>query len=477
MSMSNWAHKFLAAVAIGALVSSAALAQQVPQAPTQNPAVAAQTFAISTAPTPGGIPLTHFVIPDAKDQILRLVWRDRSAQYQLDAIGVYALATGTMMASGIPGLDGGALQEELNDLNASLSFSRSAGFTSAGFSAPNSEVAAVSEHLGRLIREPRLSEVQLRRRKNFLMNNLAANDRKPENFAGWILQRASLGNHPLNALNQLEPRDRLTSATVQDIENWQRTRLARSNLQAFVVGTMSRDDAAAMVDRLADELPKDAPVEPSIPVALKPMVKTVLLLAEVEQTQLRIGAPVNWSSRGEEGMARGLASSILGGGSQSRLFRAIRERLGAAYGASSGFETLSPEIGLFSMQAAVQHEKALDALAAFRTEYDEFRANGVMDDDVNPIKLRWQAGFRQSMRNTGSAIGALVSSYTSGNGIDAPNRYAARLASIDAAGINRRITERMPEKLATIIVAPKDIGFNADCTVRTVKEAVACLAP
>jgi zinc protease len=474
--MSHWARRLLATVAIGAMLSGAAGAQQIPQAPLLNAPAATPAFAISTAPTPGGIQLTHFIIADAKDQILRFVWRDRSAQYQPDNIGVYALATGTMLASGIPGLDGGALQEELNDLNASLSFSRGAAFTIAGFSAPNPEVAAVSTHFGRLIHEPRLSEVQLRRRKNFLINNLAAEDRKPENFSGRILRQASLGAHPLGALNDLEPRDRITSATVQDIESWRRTRLARANLHAFVVGVMSRDDAAAIVDRLAENLPKEAPVEPSIPVASKALTKTVLLIADVQQTQLRLGTPVLWNSYGEEGMARSLATSILGGGSQSRLFAAIRDRLGAAYGASAGFETRSPELGIFSMQASVQHEKALDALAAFHSEYAEFRAKGVKDDEVNPIKLRWQAGFRQSMRNPNSAISGLVNGYTSGEGINTPNRYAAQLASIDAAGINRRITVRMPEKLATIIVAPKDIGFNADCTVRTVKEAVACLA-
>jgi hypothetical protein len=81
------------------------------------------------------------------------------------------------------------------------------------------------------------------------------------------------------------------------------------------------------------------------------------------------------------------------------------------------------------------------------------------------------------MRNAGSAIGALVNGYVIADNPEVVNSYEERLARVGAAEVNQRITDRLPEKLATIIVAPKDIGFNADCTVRTVKEAVACLSP
>jgi zinc protease len=474
-AMSKLLKSVALALAVGTCLSVPVMAQTPQVQNKPDGAAPLAQGAILTGRTSGGIRMTFMSIPDAKELVVRFVWADRSVQYQPETLGAYALATSTIMASGYAGLDGGALQEELNDLNAGLFLSSGPAFAIAGFTAPNAEIKAVAQHFTRLVTEPRVSEVQLRRRKQFLLNSLTANDRSPESYSGRILRQASLGTHPVAAIGEMQPRERIMNASVGAIESWRKARLGRSNLHAFVIGQIRQEDAASLVDSFAEKLPQDASAEPPIPLAVKPHTKTVLVIAPVEQTQLQLGSAVAWDVAGEEGVARGLAATILGGGIQSRLFTAIRERLGAAYGASAGFDALSQNVALFSMRAAVQHDKALDALKAFRDEYGTFRSKGVTSEELNPIKQRWQAGFRQSLRVAGSAANVIVGAYTSENGPDWPNRYAGTLAGIDAAGINRRLAERMPEKLATIIVAPKDIGFNADCTVTTVAEAVACL--
>ena len=73
--------------------------------------------------------------------------------------------------------------------------------------------------------------------------------------------------------------------------------------------------------------------------------------------------------------------SALGLGKQSRLFRAIRSQLRAAYGFGAGMEPLTRQHRLLKMSGEVDTARLGEALATLRDAYEAFRLDGISDEE------------------------------------------------------------------------------------------------
>ncbi len=135
----------------------------------------------------------------------------------------------------------------------------------------------------------------------------------------------------------------ITSVELADVEAWRKAILARRNLIIVSAGPLTRRGAAALADRMVGDLPAESQEGEPVPFTLPPpRARTIVIERPVEQSVIVAGGPVRWASAGADGAARAMAMSVLGGGFRSRLYGAIREKLGAAYGASAG---VSPSPG------------------------------------------------------------------------------------------------------------------------------------
>ncbi len=260
------------------------------------------------------------------------------------------------------------------------------------------------------------------------------------------------------------------------MDAWRKAVLAKSNLTVVSAGPLPREAASALADRVFGDLPEDSregePVPFTLPAA---KARTIVIERPVEQSVIVAGGPVRWGSGGAEGAARAMALSVLGGGNRSRLFVAVRERLGAAYGASAGISQIAGANGVLAMESSVANEKVGEALAAMRQEYATFREGGVKPDEIEPIKRRMANSFAETMRRPGSAAGAIRGALLNGLPPDSPDRQVGWIRRQNVESVNALIRERLPDALTVIVVTPKAEGLGADCVIGGLDELQRCL--
>ncbi len=457
-------------------LTATALPAHAQQAPTA--ATSARSFAISDGRTPGGIRLVHILLKDEKDQSFSMAWRDRLIQHTPDKAGLLQLAPALVAVGGAGALDAGALEEELKDIGGYFSLSRGRTAAFGDVAAPREQFEATLKLLRSALMEPRLPTITLERRKRFLLNGRKANREKAESLAREAMTLALTGDHPLAATVGLTPLSTVSSITVADVDAWRKSILARSNLTVVSAGPLTREAASDLIDNTFGDLPeKDADKDGIAFQRVPTLAKTIVIESPVAQSAILAGGSVLWGGSGAEGVSRGLAMSVLGGGARSRLFIAVREKLGAAYGASAGISPILGRDGIFSMEAAVANDKVAVALAAMRAEYALFREKGVTADEIDPIKRRMVSGFPESMRRSGSASGLIRGAIQNGLPFDAPDRQIGWINAHTADGINAMLRERLPDKLMVVIVAPSAEGLGADCVIKQLDELKTCLAP
>ncbi|MFM9976368.1 MAG: M16 family metallopeptidase [Beijerinckiaceae bacterium] len=454
-----------------------AKAQTAPAfAPSTSAPPASTVYAISAGKTPGGISLVHLQIPEEKDQAFSFYWTDREIQHMPEKAGLLVLAPGLISIGGAGALDSGALEEELKDLGGFFSLSRGRSTALGDLFAPREQIEAVARLLQSALSEPRLPEITLTRRKRFLLNGLKASREKAENLAREALNLIVVGDHPIARTIHYLPQSTITDVSVADIEAWRKSVLRRG-LTIVAAGPLRREEAAALVDSTFGSLPEGTSTRAAIPLTLQSLAKTIVIERNVEQSVILSGAGVQWRSGGAEGISRNLAMNALGGSNRSQLFIAIREKLGAAYGASSSISSLLGRNSLFAMEASVANDKVGAALAAMRNEYQLFREKGVTAESIDPVKRRMISGFPDSMRKAGSAASIIRTGMINDLGPDAANQYQDWVREQTPERINSLIRERLPEALTTIIVTPSAQGLGADCVIRSIDELPRCQVP
>jgi zinc protease len=461
------------AACLGAALPS--LAQAPAVAPVETPAQP-RSYGISDGMTPGGIRLVHLPLPGEKDQVFALGWRDRLVLRQPEKAGLLTLAAGLVADGGAGALDAGALEEELRDLGAGLSLFRTRAATFGQVSAPAGEFEAAAMLLRSVLTEPRLPKISLERQKRFRLNDVRTARERASSIAQQALALSIVGDHPIAATIAFRPESTITSVEVADVEAWRKAVLAKGNLTVVSAGPMQREAAAALADRVFDGLPLESREGEMVPFTLPaPKAKTIVVERPVEQSVIVAGGPLRWRAGGEEGVSRSLAMSALGGGNRSRLFVAIREKLGAAYGASAGVSPLQGSLGVLAMEAAVGNDRVAEALAAMRSEYAGFRAQGVSAEEIEPVKRRMLNGLAETMRRPGPAAAAIRAAIFNGLPANAPDRQAAWIRRQTPEGVNALIRERLPEALTVVVVTPKAEGLGADCVIASLDDLARCL--
>jgi zinc protease len=440
------------------------------------PVVAQQaSFGITDARTGSGIRLVHLQIPGENTQSFAFAWADRHVLHNIPRLGLQSLAPTLLLTGGSTTLDGGAIEEDLKDLGVQVALRRTQSFTLGEWTGPPAAMAESGKILKMVAMQPRLPPKSLERSKRLMANSVAAARERNDNLASLAFARLLIGEQPLGALYSLEPLSRVTDVTPDDVDAWRRAVLARNNLTVVAAGPLSRAEAERLVDDVFGGLPESADIKSPLPfTALRPRM-TVVIERPGEQSVILMGQATRWNGT-TDGQARGLAMTVLGGGSSSRLFVAIREKLGAAYGAQAGISPLARGQHRFTMQASVANDRVADAVAAMRDEYARFRDKGVSEAEIEPIRKRLVAQRADAMRRAPSAANLIRSSLLDDLLADYVESFGSRLAAATAETVNKLINQHLGDDLLTLIITPSAAGLNADCVVATLEAVSTCSA-
>ncbi|MCL1810221.1 MAG: insulinase family protein [Clostridiales bacterium] len=181
----------------------------------------------------------------------------------------------------------------------------------------------------------------------------------------------------------------VSSITQNRIRSYIENEYTRDSIVVSVAGKFDEDEMAGMIEgklsRLKENkaaaVPAEAPHSPTHRVKAK----------DIEQAHICMGTR-GVKLEDERFYAFAALNNILGGSMSSRLFQSIREEKGLAYSVYSSSGSFVDD-GIFSIYAAVSHEKAADAISAVKDELEKLKKDGVTEAELSAAREQLKGGY------------------------------------------------------------------------------------
>lgn len=428
------------------------------------------SIAFKALRSPAGIP--YYFRRDTRTPFAALDFGMRDV-YALTTPGKEGLLSlgGTLVMQGPDGAGQTELIERLRDYAASASYSFGPFSSQGQVRAPAATIAKAMDLMAETLKGARPTEKVLTRLKAQTKGGEAQSAIRAETIAQRAALRLALGEHPF--IRTLDPA-RLDKITIGDVAEWRQRVLDRDKLRIAVSGRIGEAEAGDLIDRAFANLPEKLEPLPYTWPDLAVPAMTVVVEHETQQSVIVMAGATSIST-GLEAETGTIANAALGG-SNGRLWQALREALGSTYGAGSGFQVVGPGKRLIRLSGAIANDQVKPSLEALRQTYAAWQAKGITEAELKIARTRAVNDFRSAFDDPSRANGIVLAMMLANRPVDQILGYEARLAALNAQSVNEFILLKLPpvDRLLTVIVTPKADGLGADCVVRSLDEIATC---
>lgn len=342
------------------------------------------------------------------------------------------------------------IAEELESLGASLGANASSDGIVISASGLASSAQPLSELLAEVARSPSFPENEVKLAKVNALQTLKAMEAQPDYQANRAMGRVLYGQHPYG--NTLPTEASITATDIAGLKAAHAARFRPDQALLVIAGNVTAERAFAIAQQAFGDWKASGEPLAELPApATAAQPKFVLVpRADSVQSAVRIGRPA-FAAGDDREIAAGLASTLLGGGFDSRLMRNLREDKAYTYGAGSSFG-LRREGGAFQAQADVRNEVTGAAVGEFLKEFEAMRSTAVPADELQRAK-RYTAGtylFRNQLQ--GAVASALAGNWLLGRPADYLSTYVGKTAQVSAAQVQAVAREFFDPKAQSMVV-------------------------
>jgi zinc protease len=373
--------------------------------------------------------------------------------------GLAALAAG-IADKGTPTRSAEQIAATLESLGASMGASAGADGVVFSLTAPAINLAAAGEVLADVIRNASYPDDELQRERARTIDALRVALQDPGSLAGMVATRVSYGDAPYGSVATIES---LPAVARPDLLAWREARWHPATAQVVVSGGIDPSEARRIVDALFGDWRSAAPEPQPVvrPAGGAPTPRTVVIDMPTAG-QAAVVAGVRATSRsGTDYYPLLLANSVLGVGSNGRLFEEVRTRRGLSYGAYSSIPSRA-DAAMLGASAQTQNATADEVTQVILDQFAALGAQPATEEALQKRRL-YLAGATSRAIETSSGFNSLVASLLLQN-IEPGEamRLAERLAAVtpdEAAEVARQYVT--PER-ASVIVVGKSADFIDD---------------
>lgn len=231
--------------------------------------------------------------------------------------------------------------------------------------------------------DPRFDPDAIERVRAQVLAGLEADAKNPSRIAGDTFYAAAFPGHPYGS-DMDGTAETVASLTRDDLLQAHRDTVTRAEIHVSIVGDVSTDEAARLVDMLLADLPSEAPEAPG----------HVEFGLEGGVTVVDFPTPQSVALFGHDGIERDhpdffaayVLNHILGGGSfESRLMNEVREKRGLTYGIST-FLVPRERTEMVLGQVASSNDRISEAIEVIRAEWTRMAEEGVTQDELDAAK-------------------------------------------------------------------------------------------
>ena len=371
----------------------------------------------------------------------------------LDPTGKEGLAdvVSSLLDEGAGELDSQAFQRRLEDMAITLRFD--AGYETFGgrLTTLSVNVGAAFDLLRLALTQPRFDDEPVARIRSQILTMIRRNSEDPDVIAGRTLRRALFPDHPYGR-PVMGTEDSVKAITAADLKVFTAERLARDNLVIGVVGDMTPDRLAALLDGTFGGLPGQAAPWRLPEVAPIATGRTIVVKKAVPQSAI-LFAQAGVKRDDKDFYPAYIMNYILGGGGfTSRLYNEVREKRGLAY---SVYTALSPMASSALLQggAGTANARVAETMDVVRAEWRRLAADGVEKAELDDTKTYLTGSFLLRFSSSGRIAAILVAMQLDTLGIDYLDRRNSYVEAVTRDAVNqvaRRLLD--PDGLTTVVV-------------------------
>ena len=305
--------------------------------------------------------------------------------------------------------------------------------------------------LAAILAAPRFDAGILEREKARAIAGLRESETRPDYLGAKAFQAAIYGDHPY-ALNEGGEVATLATLTRDDLVDFHRDHYRAQNMAIAIIGDVSRAQAEALAEQLARDLPPGAAPAPIPPVGIGAQGGVTVIPHPATQSHLFMGAP-GLKREDPDYFPLYVGNYVLGGGGfDSRLTKAIRDRKGLAYSVYSYFMPMR-ELGPFQIGLQTRRDATDDAVASARAELQGYLQAGPSEAELTQAKNNLVGGFPMRIDSNKKILEYLAVIGFYRLPLDFLDTYTAKVEAVSHDDILRAFRARLrPEAMATVIV-------------------------
>ena len=376
-----------------------------------------------------------------------------------DKVGLASIAGTVMRSGGTPNKTGDQIDEELENIAASVESEIGESSGSVSFSALKENTGEVLGIFKDVLTQPEFRQEKIdlamsEMRSGIARRNDDAHGVAAREFAGivygkdtpygWQIEYATLGH-----------------ITRGDIVAFYRRYFFPANMLMAVWGDFSTAEMQAKLAKLFGGWNYEQPkVPPFPPVREKPQPGIYLAKKDDVTETFFIEGHLGGQLNDKDLPALEVLGDILGGGFQSRLMQRVRTQLGLAYEISADWGANYDHPGLFEIGGSTKSASTADTLKAIQEQIERIRSSEVTGDELETARQSALNGLVFAFDTKTKTLSRLLNYEYFGYPKDFIDRYQKGLEAVTRADVLRVAREHVHPADLTIVAVGKTDEFQ-----------------
>ncbi|HEV2802533.1 MAG TPA: pitrilysin family protein [Pyrinomonadaceae bacterium] len=325
----------------------------------------------------------------------------------------------------------------------------------------DSAVPQAFDLLSDMLARPRFDAEDLEREQKVIIEEMKMVEDTPDELLAELFVAAYFPGHSLG---------RPIEGTPETVSSFDRERTARFHAHAYAprnlvvaaAGNVRHAEleelaarvfgAEALDDGELTEVGAETPA-PAAPILIQRK-------RELEQAHLILGAP--WpSARSAERYAASLLSSIIGGGTSSRLWQSVREERGLAYSVGAAASHFT-DAGVFQIYAGTSPEQLDEVLDLSLAELRRVLREPVGADELRLVKDQAVSSILLGLESTSARAGTLARQEITHGTWFSPDEVIRRLEAVTPEDIQRVARDYLTTDSIAVAALGDLNGFRVD---------------
>ena len=337
-------------------------------------------------------------------------------------------------------------------LGASVSSAAGPEGTALSVSAPTANLAAAAEVLADIVKDANYPQDAFDRERKRAVDGLMAAMKDPGSLGAMALAPLLYGSAPYG-MQSGGTIGTLGAIGREDLPAHRASRWHPAVARVLVAGGIDPKAGTALAEKLFGSWTSTAPAPAKLSDragAATPPKTIVIDMPEAGQAAVYVAT---------RGVGRGdpdyyallLANSVLGVGSNGRLFEEVRTKRGLSYGSYSSFATRA-EAGLLTASAQTKNESAAEVAKVILEQFARLGTEPIGEDALQKRRLFLAGSTQRALETSGGFSGVIGNLLQQGLLPSEAFAYAERLAGVNPGAVNAAAARYVLPGSASVVI-------------------------